>query len=403
MRGALVGSEFALAVVLLAGAGLMIRAFLALQHVDPGFDPHGVLSMVVGVSGTEQATAGRTANFYQALLQRVSAVPGVQSASGINHLPLAGDEWGFKFRIEGRPPQRRGDEPGATYRTVFPGYFRSMQIPILRGRDVSDADNLRAPGVVVINEFLARRYWPGEDAIGKRITFDDPALDDPAKNPTWLTVVGVVKNTARGSWVSPPAEEVFLPFLQSRPYLENPSPAFGYLTLVVRTDGDPATLAPGIRSAIHALDKNIPLSEIQTMDQVIAEATSQSRFYLVLLAGFATVALLLAGVGIYGVMSYSVSRRSHEIGIRMALGAQGRDVLKLVVFQGIVQAMAGIAVGLAGALALSRLMAGLLYGTRVTDPTTFVARAGAVRSGSGGQLHSSAARDKGRSHGGVEV
>ena len=166
---------------------------------------------------------------------------------------------------------------------------------------------------------------------------------------------------------------MFLPFLQNRPYLENPSPAFGYLTLVVRTDGDPATLAPGIRSAIHALDKNIPLSEIQTMDQVVAEATSQSRFYLVLLAGFATVALLLAGVGIYGVMSYSVSRRSHEIGIRMALGAQGRDVLKLVVFQGIIQAMAGIAVGLAGALALSRLMAGLLYGTRATDPMTFVA------------------------------
>jgi predicted permease len=368
LRGVLVGSEFALAVVLLAGAGLMIRTFLALQHVDPGFDPHGVLSMVVGVSGTEQAAAGRTGNFYQALLQRVRVVPGVQAASGINHLPLAGDEWGLTFHIEGRPPRRPGDEPGATYRTVFPGYFRSMQIPILRGRDVSDSDNLRAPGVVVINDFLARRYWPGEDALGKRITFDDPA-----KNPAWLTVVGVVRNTARGSWVSPPQEEVFLPFLQNRPYLENPSPAFGYLTLVVRTDGDPATLTPGIRSAIHSLDKNIPLSEIQTMDQVVADATSQSRFYLVLLAGFATVALLLAGVGIYGVMSYSVSRRSHEIGIRMALGAQGRDVLRLVVFQGIVQAMAGIAVGLAGALALSRLMAGLLYSTRATDPMSFAA------------------------------
>ncbi len=193
LRGVLVGSEFALAVVLLAGAGLMIRTFLALQHVDPGFDPHGVLSMVVGVSGTEQAAAGRTGNFYQELLQRVSVVPGVQSASGINHLPLAGDEWGLTFHVEGRPPRRPGDEPGATYRTVFPGYFRSMQIPILRGRDVSDSDNLRAPGVVVINDFLARRYWPGEDAIGKRITFDDPA-----KNPAWLTVVGVVKE--HGTW-----------------------------------------------------------------------------------------------------------------------------------------------------------------------------------------------------------
>lgn len=368
LRGLLVGSEFALAVVLLAGAGLMVRTFLALQHVDPGFDPSGVLSVVVSVAGTEQAAAGHTGNFYQEVLQKVSAVPGVQSVSGINHLPLAGDEWGFRFHIEGRPPERPGEELVATYRAVFPGYFRTMRIPILRGRDVSDADNLRAPGVVVINDYIARRYWPGEDAIGKRITFDDPA-----KNPSWLTVVGVAKNTARSNWVSPPEEEVFLPYLQSRDYLDKPSPPFAYLTLVVRTNRDPATLAPDIRRAIHSLDKSIPLSEIQTMDQVVAEATGQSRFYLVLLGAFATVALVLAGVGIYGVMSYSVSRRTHEIGIRMALGAQGRDVLKLVVFQGIVQALAGVAVGLAGALALSRLMAGLLYGTRATDPATFAA------------------------------
>ena len=368
LRGLLVGSEFALAVMLLAGAGLMVRTFLALQNVDPGFDPHGVLSMVVGVAGTEQAAGGHTGNFYQEVLQKVRAVPGVQSVSGINHLPLAGDEWGFRFHVEGRPPEPPGKDLVATYRAVFPGYFRTMRIPILRGRDVSDADNLRAPGVVVINDYLARRYWPGEDAIGKRITFDDPA-----KNPSWLTVVGVTKNTARSNWVSPPEEEVFLPYLQNRAYLDTPSPPFAYLTLVVRTDLDPAALAPAIRGAIHSLDTNIPLSEIQTMDHVVAEANGQSRFYLVLLGAFATVALVLAGVGIYGVMSYSVSRRTHEIGIRMALGAQGRDVLKLVVFQGIIQALAGVAVGLAGALALSRLMAGLLYGTRPTDPATFAA------------------------------
>ena len=368
LRGLLVGSEFALAVILLAGAGLMVRTFLALQNVDPGFDPHGVLSLVVGVAGTEQGVAGHTGNFYQEVLQRVRAVPGVQSVSGINHLPLAGDEWGFPFHVEGRPPEPPGKELVATYRVVFPGYFRTMRIPILRGRDVTDADNLHAPGVVVINDYLARRYWPGEDAIGKRITFDDPA-----KNPSWLTVVGVTKNTARANWVSPPEEEVFLPYLQNRAYLDAPSPPFAYLTLVVRTDLVPAAVAPAIRGAIHSLDRNIPLSEIQTMDHVVAEANGQSRFYLVLLGAFATVALVLAGVGIYGVMSYSVSRRTHEIGIRMALGAQGRDVLKLVVFQGIVQALAGVAVGLAGALALSRLMAGLLYGTQPTDPATFAA------------------------------
>jgi len=366
LRGLLVGSEFALAVVLLAGAGLMVRTFLALQNVDAGFDPHGVLSMVVGVAGTEQASGGHTGNFYQEVLRKVAAVPGVQSVSGINHLPLAGDEWGFPFHIEGRPPEPPGKDLVATYRAVFPGYFRTMRIPILHGRDVTDADNLRAPGVVVINDYLARRYWPGEDAIGKRITFDDPA-----KNPSWLTVVGVTKNTARGNWTSPPEEEVFLPYLQNRAYLDAPSPPFAYLTLVVRTGLDPVALAPAIRGAIHSLDANIPLSEIQTMDHVVAEANGQSRFYLILLGAFAAVALVLAGVGIYGVMSYSVSRRTHEIGVRMALGAQGRDVLRLVVFQGIIQALAGVAVGLAGALALSRLMGGLLYGTRPTDPATF--------------------------------
>jgi len=368
LRGLLVGSEFALAMVLLAGAGLMVRTFLALQNVDAGFDPHGVLSMVVGVAGTEQASGGHTGNFYQEVLRKVGAVPGVQSVSGINHLPLAGDEWGFPFHIEGRPPEPPGKDLVATYRAVFPGYFRTMRIPILRGRDVSDADNLRAPGVVVINDYLARRYWPGEDAIGKRITFDDPA-----KNPSWLTVVGVTKNTARGNWTSPPEEEVFLPYLQNRAYLDAPSPPFAYLTLVVRTGLDPVALAPAIRGAIHSLDANIPLSEIQTMDHVVAEATGQSRFYLILMGAFATVALVLAGVGIYGVMSYSVSRRTHEIGVRMALGAQGRDVLRLVVFQGIIQALAGVTVGLVGALALSRLMGGLLYGTQPTDPATFAA------------------------------
>ena len=368
LRGLLVGSEFALAVVLLAGAGLMVRTFLALQNVDAGFDPHGVLSMVVGVAGTEQASGGHTGNFYQEVLQKVAAVPGVQSVSGINHLPLAGDEWGFPFHIEGRPPEPPGKDLVATYRAVFPGYFRTMRIPILHGRDVTDADNLRAPGVVVINDYLARRYWPGEDAIGKRITFDDPA-----KNPSWLTVVGVTKNTARGNWTSPPEEEVFLPYLQNRAYLDAPSPPFAYLTLVVRTGLDPVALAPAIRGAIHSLDANIPLSEIQTMDHVVAEATGQSRFYLILMGAFATVALVLAGVGIYGVMSYSVSRRTHEIGVRMALGAQGRDVLRLVVFQGIIQALAGVTVGLVGALALSRLMGGLLYGTQPTDPATFAA------------------------------
>jgi putative ABC transport system permease protein len=367
LRGLLVSSEFAFAVILLAGAGLMIRTFVALQNVDPGFDPHNVLSMVVGVLGTEQATDGHTGPFYQQLLQKVSVIPGVQSVSGINHLPLAGDQWGFPFHVQGRPVDRPGEAPVATFRAVFPGYFRTMHIPILSGRDVAEVDNLNAPDVVVINEYMARHHWQGEDPVGKRITFDNGTQS----NPLWATVIGVVKNTVRSNWIAAPEEEVFVPYLQARSYLQNPSGPFAYLTLVVRTTKDAATLAPEVQTSIHSLDRNVPISEVQTMEQVVNKATGESRFYLTLLGTFACVALVLAAVGIYGVMSYSVSRRIHEIGIRMALGAQKNDVLSLIVWHGVILAISGVAVGLAGALALTRLMSGLLYGTKPADPATF--------------------------------
>ncbi len=368
LRAVLVGSEFAFAVVLLAGAGLMIRTFIRLQQVDPGFDPHNVVSIIAEVAGTEEGSGNRTAAFYRQVLERVAAVPGVVSASGINHLPLAGDQWGISFHVQGRPLDRPGEAPVATYRVVFPGYFRTMGIPILRGRDVSETDDLRAPGAVVVNEYTASRYWPGEDPIGKRIT-----TDDPQNHPAWLTVVGVVKNSVRGNWTSPPEEEIFLPYLQNRDYVLNPAPPSAYLTLVVKTNADPSAKIPAIRAAIRSLDRNLPISVVQTMDQVVAEATGESRFYLVLLGAFASVALVLAAVGIYGVMSYSVSRRTREIGIRMALGAKAGDVLRLVLLHGLALAFAGVSVGLAGALILTRLMSGLLYGTRPADPATFAA------------------------------
>ena len=367
LRSLLVSSEFAFAVILLAGAGLMIRTFIAVQNIDPGFDPHNVLSMMVRILGTEQTAVGHTAPFYQQVLQKVSAIPGVQSASAINHLPLAGDQWGFPFHVEGQPIERPGESPVATFRAVFPGYFRTMRVPVLSGRELNEADNSSVPDVVIVNDYMARHYWPGENPIGKRITFDDPQ-----KNPSWAIVVGVVKNTVRSNWVNPAEEEVFVPYLQSKQYLQNPSGPFAYLTLVVRTTGDPANLSSEVQAAIHSIDRNVPISEIQTMDQVVTKATGESRFYLTLLGAFACVALVLAAVGIYGVMSYSVSRRIHEMGIRMALGAQREDVLKLVVWHGMVLAIAGIAVGMAGALALTRLMSGLLYGTKPADPATFV-------------------------------
>jgi putative ABC transport system permease protein len=367
LRSLLVSSEFAFAVILLAGAGLMIRTFIAVQNIDPGFDPHNVLTMMVRILGTEQTAAGHTGPFYQQVLQKVSAIPGVQSASAINHLPLAGDQWGFPFHVEGQPVERPGESPVATFRAVYPGYFRTMRVPVLSGRELSEADNGSVPDVVLINDYMARHYWPGESPIGKRITFDDPQ-----KNPSWATVVGVVKNTVRSNWINPAEEEVFVPYLQSKQYLQNPSGPFAYLTLVVRTAGDPANLASEIQGAIHSIDRNVPISEVQTMEQVVTKATGESRFYPTLLSAFACVALVLAAVGIYGVMSYSVSRRIHEMGIRMALGAQREDVLKLVVWHGVLLAIAGIAVGMAGALALTRLMSGLLYGTKPADPATFI-------------------------------
>lgn len=364
----LVASEFALAVVLLAGAGLMTRTLLALQRVDPGFDPHNVLSMVVGVDGTGESAYGRTGNFYQEVLQRTGAVPGVQSVSAINHLPLAGDQWGMPLYIEGRPTTRPGESPVATYRVIFPRYFQTMRIPILRGRDVTESDDLRANPVVIVNHYLAERYWAGENPIGKRIS-----LNDPTKSSSWLTVVGVVKNTVQSNWATPPQEEIFLPFLQSRAHVETPSAPFAYMTLVARTNGAPAAATPAIRNAVHSIDKDVPLSEVQTMDSVVAEVTGESRFYVVLLGSFAIVALVLASVGIYGVMTYSVSRRTREIGIRIALGAQRPDVLQLIVFRGMLPVIAGVGAGVGGALALTRLMASLLYGIKPSDPATFVA------------------------------
>lgn len=243
-----------------------------------------------------------------------------------------------------------------------------MHIPVLNGRDFSDADTASTPDAVVIDDYMARRYWPGEDAVGKRITFDDPQ-----KNPRWLTVVGVVKNTVRDNWVNPSEEELYVPYLQSKDYIQNPSGPFAYITLVVRTADNPSNLNSEIQATIHSIDRNVPISEVQTMDEVVAKATGDSRFYLTLLGAFACVALVLAAVGIYGVMSYSVSRRIREIGIRVALGAEKDDVLKLVILQGMVLAISGIGIGLAGALALTRLMSGLLYGTKPADPVTFAA------------------------------
>ena len=373
IRSILVASEIALALVLLAGAGLAMRSFAALRAIDPGFDPRGVLSAVVSLYGTAEAPPGRRDAFYTSTLERVRQLPGVESASLINHLPIAGDIWGLQFLIEGRPRPRPADVPRSTFRVVYPGYFATMRLPLLRGRDVAETDRADAPRVVVVNDFFARRYWPNEDAVGKRVTFNPAA---PA--PTWFTVVGVVKNDVQSDWSAPAQEEVFLPYSQEREYLQSDGGHVGYMTLVVRTSCgavracNPASLAPAIRDAVGSLDRSVPVTDVQTMEDVITGANARPRFTLVLLATFAAVALVLAAVGIYGVISYAVSRRTHEIGVRVALGASPSAVVRLVVAQGMRVVTVGVVIGLAGALLASRLMTQLVYGVRVTDPMTYV-------------------------------
>jgi len=378
LRSMLVVSEFALALMLLIGAGLMIRTFAALEAVDPGFNPHNVISMIVSVAGSKEQAAGRREFFYRQLIDRVRSLPGVQAAGAINHLPLAGDLWGWHFAIEGRPKPGPGEVPGAVYRMVTPGYFGTMRLPLIRGRDITDSDNAIAPGVVIINEQAARQYWPGEDPIGQRVSFDD----NERNPPTWLTIIGIAKDAKQDNWTDKATPEMYLAAFQNHDFLGDSSAEaashMSYITLVARTVGDPAAVTSEMKEAAWSFDRNLAISQVVTMDGVVAEANAQPRFEMMLLSIFAAVALLLAAVGIYGVISYSASRRTHEICVRMSLGATRADVLLLVARQGVWLAVAGSAAGLAGALLLSRLMAGLLYGVKPTDPLTFAAVAGGL-------------------------
>ncbi len=365
--GFLVVSEVALALMLLAGAGLMIRSFQKLHAIDPGFHPQNVMTMAVSVAGSQHAEVTRRAAFYHHLVERIEVLPGVQAASAINHLPLAGDLWTFSFAIEGRPAPAPGSGPSAVYRVILPNYFRTMGISLLAGRDFDERDTGQAPGVILINETLARRYWAGPEgasnAVGKRMKLGDARSPD-----RWLSVVGVVRDVKQWDWAEPPSSEMYLPYYQT------PSPQ-SYTTLVVRTIATPLSLTSALQNEIWAIDKDLPISGVAAMEQVVANSTWQPRFSMLLLGGFAGVALVLAAVGIYGVMSYAVSQRTHEIGIRMALGARPGDVLRMVVGRGLVLAGSGVVFGLGGAFALTRWISSLLYQVSTTDPVTFAGTA----------------------------
>ncbi len=374
LRQTLVVAELALALVTLIGAGLLMNSFLKLQAVDPGFNPRNVLAMTVSLAGASQYVGPAREAFYRQVTDRLAALPGVESASAVNHMPLAGDLWTRSLTIEGRPLPPPGQGIEVAFRVSRPDYFRTMGIPLRSGRDFTERDMSDAPGVIILNETLAKRHWPSEDPIGKRVTLDDPR--DNSRAPQWLTVVGVVKDVKQDSWLNAPSNEIYLPFQQRRDFYAGTARQFAPMTIVIRTTVDPQSLAMAAQDAVRSLDRNLPVSNVTTMEQVITDTLWQQRFNLQLIGIFAALALALAAIGLYGVMSYSVAHRTREVGLRMALGAQRGDVLKLVVWQGMKLALVGVALGLLASVALTRLMEKLLFGVSATDLTTFAAIAG---------------------------
>jgi putative ABC transport system permease protein len=358
LRSLLVMSEVAVSLVLLIGAGLLINSFMRLRNVDPGFRADNLLTMKIVLPEPKYAKFQPRAAFYTDLVQRVQSLAGVRSAAVTTNLPLYRQGNSISISIEGRPAPPPGQELIVVTRVISPGYFDTMGIPLLKGRQLTDQDTETSPNVIVISETMARRFWPGEDPVGKRLAAGRVRTPDD-----WIQVVGVVKDVRQFELTADPKPQMYLSYRQAG--------FFAPRDLVVKTDVDPATMASTVRKAVWDIDKDQPVSNIRTMEEILAESIARQRFSMLLLAIFAGVALVLAGVGIYGVMSYSVAQRTHEIGIRMALGAQTGAVLKLAVGYGMKLVIVGIVVGLIAAFALTRVMATLLFGVTATDPATF--------------------------------
>jgi putative ABC transport system permease protein len=352
-RGLLVVAEIAVTLVLLVGAGLLLRSFIGLQQTELGFEPRNLLTLTVGAPTQLYGQAAPRAEYFRKMQERLSALPGVRATAIASSLPL---DWvlNFSYAVEGRAA-RPGEEPQADYLSISPNYFEVMRIPLVRGRGFTERDAEGAPPVALINETMARRVFPGEDPLGKRLTIDY------MERRVALEIVGVVADTKQmvGQATSMQIYDCYL----QRPWLSS--------SFVVRTAGDPAALAPSAQKAVREVDATRAASGVKTMEQLLSESVAQPRFYAQLLTAFAGVALLLAAVGVYGVMSYTVTQRTHEIGIRIALGARGGDVIRMVVRQGMALALGGVAVGLAAAFALTRVMSSLLYDVSATDATVF--------------------------------
>jgi len=356
-RSLLVVAEIALSLVVLVGAGLMIQSFLRLKRVHIGLNAHNVLTASVALPRSKYKEGDQRAAFFKQLVERVSNLPGVEAASATATVPLSGDGWGRSLTVDGFPVLPVGQAPMIQHTVVTPGYFRTMGIPLLAGRDFNDADAKDSPDVTIIDERLAREYWPNDSPIGKRIRFGPPEDNEP-----WHTIVGVVGTVRDQRMQEDMRKSVYLPHQKI--------PISG-LAVMVRTTSNPEDLAGAIRREVSQLDPDLPVS-VSTMEEVVAESIWQPRLYATLFGAFAGGALLLALIGIYGVMAFLVQTRTHEIGVRMALGATTRDVFKLIVGRGMKLTAVGVLIGLAGAIALTRLMHSLLFNTSATDPLTFI-------------------------------
>jgi predicted permease len=353
IRSVLVMAELALALVLLGGGGLLMRTFLNLERVSPGFDPHDVITMSLDLPEARYPNPKSAISFYRQLLERLEQQPGVRAAGVTSDLPWSGYDENTGFDLEGRS-EAENDKNHARYHFASPNYFRAAGIPLIAGRFFSYRDNLDAPPVMLINQSMARLYWPNQDPVGKRMNVWD-------KKATIIGIVGDVKDSPAAADAEP---SLYWPLLQK---------IQGELHLAIRSDSNPAALMSTVRRELLAMDRDLPLADVQLMDNIAGAAVSGPRLALLLVGIFAALALVLATVGIYGVISYSVTQRVHEIGVRVALGAQLGDVLRLVVGQGMKLAAAGVALGLLAALALHSVMKSLLYGVSATDPLTFAA------------------------------
>jgi putative ABC transport system permease protein len=359
LRVGLVAAEVALSVMLLAGAGLLFRSLVGLQGVDPGLNPAKTLTFSVQIPFARYRESLQRVQFFTRALEQIETLPGVESASAVSYLPFNGDAAGTDLAISGRPPAKPGEEPSATIRTVMPGYFHTIGIPLKRGRVFTAADNtLDSPYRFIVNQAFVEKYMAGEEPLGQHISV---AMDD--KNP-FGEIIGVVGNVKEGALDQGPAPTV---------YYVHAHLSYGAMVFVVRAKNDPLSLADPVRSVIHGIDPAQPVAQMRTMEAVVRETFARQRFSALLLGGFSLVSLLLAAVGIYGVLAYSVTERTREIGVRVALGAAPGRILALVLGSGLRVVLAGALVGMAGALALTGLLRSLLFGVQAHDAATFAA------------------------------